>query len=147
MNLTYGSQGAAVKQLQTALNNSGDGLAVDGIYGAKTADAVKAYQRDFGLGVDGSAGKNTMVSIKNTVVTLQSDLTRKGYSTKGIDGIFGGGSKSAVKAYQRAVGIDATGIAGSKTMKKLYGFALGGNQSGEANVKTWQTTIKPLYQD
>ena len=143
-----GRSGTRVKHLQQALIGLGylSGSA-DGIYGAKTADAVKAYQRDFGLGVDGSAGKNTMVSIKNTVVTLQSDLSRKGYSTKGIDGIFGSGSKAAVKAYQRAVGIDATGTAGSKTMKKLYGFALGGTQSGDANVKTWQTTVKPLYQD
>jgi peptidoglycan hydrolase-like protein with peptidoglycan-binding domain len=142
------SSGTRVKHLQQALIGLGylSGSA-DGIYGGKTTEAVKAYQRDFGLGVDGSAGKNTMVSIKNTVVTLQSDLTRKGYSTKGIDGVFGGGSKSAVKAYQRAAGLEATGIAGSKTMKKLYGFALGGNQSGEANVKTWQTTVKPLYQD
>lgn len=143
-----GSSGTRVKHLQQALIGLGylSGSA-DGIYGGKTTEAVKAYQRDFGLGVDGSAGKNTMVSIKNTVVALQSDLTRKGYSTKGIDGVFGGGSKSAVKAYQRAAGLEATGIAGRKTMKKLYGFALGGNQSGEANVKTWQTTVKPLYQD
>ena len=143
-----GSSGTRIKHLQQALIGLGylSGSA-DGIYGGKTTEAVKAYQRDFGLGVDGSAGKNTMVSIKNTVVTLQSDLTRKGYSTKGIDGIFGGGSKSAVKAYQRAVGIDATGIAGSKTMKKLYGFALGGTQSTDANVKTWQTPVKSLYQD
>lgn len=143
-----GSSGTRVRHLQQALIGLGylSGSA-DGIYGGKTTEAVKAYQRDFGLGVDGSAGKNTMVSIKNTVVTLQSDLSRKGYSTKGIDGIFGGGSKSAVKAYQRAAGLEATGIAGSKTMKKLYGLALGGTQSSDANVKTWQTTVKPLYQD
>ena len=143
-----GSSGTRVKHLQQALIGLGylSGSA-DGIYGGKTTEAVKAYQRDFGLGVDGSAGKNTMVSIKNTLVTLQSDLTRKGYSTKGIDGIYGGGTKSAVKSYQRAVGIDETGIAGSKTMKKLYGFALGGAENGDTQVKTWQTPIKPLYQD
>ena len=143
-----GSSGTRVKQLQQALIGLGylTGTA-DGVYGAKTAEAVKAYQRDFGLSVDGSAGKNTMISIKNTVVTLQSDLSRKGYSTKGIDGIFGGGTKSAVKAYQRAVGIDATGIAGSKTMKKLYGFSLGGTAKGDNGEKTWQTPIKSLYQD
>ena len=143
-----GSSGTRVKHLQLALIGLGylNGSA-DGVYGGKTTEAVKAYQRDFGLGVDGSAGKNTMVSIKNTVVTLQSDLTRKGYSTKGIDGVFGGGSKSAVKAYQRAAGLEATGIAGSKTMKKLYGFALGGAENGDTQVKTWQTSIKPLYQD
>ena len=144
--LKKGSSGTAVKHLQKALIGLGylNGVA-DGKFGAKTAEAVKDYQRDYGLGVDGSAGKKTLTSIKNTVVTLQSDLTRKGYSTNGVDGIFGSGTKNAVKAYQRAVGISATGIAGSSTMKKLYGYAL---TSDESSVeKSWKTWIDPLYQD
>ena len=144
--LKKGSSGTAVKHLQKALIGLGylNGAA-DGKFGAKTAEAVKDYQRDYGLGVDGSAGKKTLTSIKNTVVTLQSDLTRKGYSTNGVDGIFGSGTKNAVKAYQRAEGITATGIAGSSTMKKLYGYTL---ISAEGGVEErWKTWIDPLYQD
>ena len=147
--LKKGSSGTQVKYLQRALIGLGylNGVA-DGQYGSKTAAAVREYQRAHGLGVDGSAGKNTMTSIKNTVVALQSDLTRKGYDAKGIDGVFGSGTKSAVKAYQRAVGVTVSGIAGSKTMKKLYGFALGGDDStGGSQVQSWQTLIDPLYQD
>lgn len=66
MNLTYGSQGAAVKQLQTALNNSGYGLAVDGIYGAKTQAAVRDYQSKNGLSVDGIAGTQTQGKLYGT---------------------------------------------------------------------------------
>ena len=145
--LRKGSSGTQVKYLQRALIGLGylDGAA-DGQYGAKTAAAVKEYQRDFGLSADGSAGKNTMTSIKNTVVALQSDLTRKGYNANGTDGVFGSGTKSAVKAYQRAIGAAVTGIATGKTMKKLYGYALNeGEVSGEeVRYKTW---IDPLYQD
>ncbi len=79
MNLTYGSQGAAVKQLQTALNGAGYGLAVDGIYGAKTQAAVRDYQRKNGLSVDGIAGTQT-----------QSKL----YGTSGASGTSGTGSTS-----------------------------------------------------
>ncbi|MBQ7099635.1 MAG: peptidoglycan-binding protein [Oscillospiraceae bacterium] len=146
--LKKGSSGTQVKYLQRALIGLGylNGTA-DGQYGSKTAEAVRDYQRAYGLGVDGSAGKNTMTSIKNTIVALQSDLTRKGYDANGTDGVFGGGTKSAVQAYQRAVGITVTGIAGAKTMKKLYGYSLGGNETSGGGEKSWKTWIEPLYQD
>ena len=147
--LRKGSSGTQVKYLQRALIGLGflDGVA-DGQYGSKTAEAVRDYQRAYGLGVDGNAGKNTMTSLKNTVVALQSDLTRKGYDANGTDGVFGGGTKSAVKAYQRAAGVTVTGIAGSRTMKKLYGYALGGSDSASAGTEQrWKTWIDPLYQD
>ena len=144
--LKQGSSGTQVKYLQRALIGLGYLIgAVDGQYGSKTAEAVRDYQRDYGLGVDGSAGRNTMTSLKNTVVALQSDLTRKGYNPNGIDGVFGGGTQSAVKAYQRDMGITVTGIAGSKTMKKLYGYTIGEDPT---EVKQhWKTWIDPLYQD
>lgn len=147
--LRKGSSGTQVKYLQRALIGLGylNGAA-DGSYGSKTAAAVREYQRDYGLSADGNAGKKTMTSIKNAVVALQSDLTRKGYDANGIDGVFGGGTTSAVKAYQRAAGVTATGIAGSATMKKLYGYALGGSEdSGGSEEQRWKTWIDPLYQD
>lgn len=145
-----GSSGTQVKQLQQALIGLGylTGSA-DGQYGAKTAEAVKKYQRAYDLSADGSAGANTMTSLKNTVVTLQSDLARKGYYTSAIDGSFGGGTKNAVKAYQKAVGVAVTGVAGPKTMEKLYGYCLGGSE-GESVGKdkdTYKIWIDSLYQD
>ena len=129
--LRRGSSGTQVRYLQQALIGLGylSGSA-DGVYGAKTTEAVRSYQRDYGLGVDGNAGKNTLTSVKSTVVALQSDLERKGYDCKGINGVFGTGTKSAVKAYQRDVGLTVTGIADASTMKKLYGYALGCGQKG-----------------
>lgn len=59
MNLSYGSQGDEVKRLQTALNQNGYGLAVDGIYGVKTQAAVRDYQSRQSLSVDGIAGPLT----------------------------------------------------------------------------------------
>jgi peptidoglycan hydrolase-like protein with peptidoglycan-binding domain len=40
--------------------------------------------------------------------TIQSDLTRLGYSTRGVDGIFGAGTRSAIAAWQRANGLPPT---------------------------------------
>ena len=55
----YGSTGSAVSKLQTVLNEHGYGLAVDGIFGAKTQAAVRDYQKKNGLKLDGIAGKET----------------------------------------------------------------------------------------
>ncbi|MBB5832132.1 C40 family peptidase [Brachybacterium aquaticum] len=57
--LRWGSRGASVQELQTALNNNGANLAVDGVFGPRTHSAVKEYQSDAGLYVDGVVGKNT----------------------------------------------------------------------------------------
>lgn len=59
-NLRRGSKGADVTKLQTALNALGyDCGAADGIFGAATEKAVRAFQVANGLTVDGIAGKAT----------------------------------------------------------------------------------------
>ena len=66
--LKKGSTGAAVKQLQTDLKTLGyDVGTVDGTYGTKTVAAVKAFQQDHGLTVDGIAGMNTQAAIDEAV--------------------------------------------------------------------------------
>ena len=59
----YGSTGSSVSKLQTVLNEHGYGLAVDGIFGAKTQAAVRDYQKKNGLKLDGIAGKETWGSL------------------------------------------------------------------------------------
>ena len=59
--LRYGSTGEEVRKLQEALNATGSySLSLDGIYGEKTKQAVTAYQKANGLGVDGIAGQETL---------------------------------------------------------------------------------------
>jgi len=63
MNLNYGSRGDEVRRLQTALNEQGYGLAVDGVYGPKTQSAVRDYQSKHSLQVDGIFGPLTSASL------------------------------------------------------------------------------------
>lgn len=69
--LKRGSVGPAVKELQRLLNkigyNCGD---ADGIFGTKTEEAVKRFQTDHGLKVDGIAGEATQdaLAIEASVV-------------------------------------------------------------------------------
>lgn len=57
----YGSRGTEVTQIQTKLKRWGyySGK-IDGIYGTKTVNAVKYFQRKNGLTVDGIAGPATL---------------------------------------------------------------------------------------
>lgn len=65
-------------------------------------------------------------STGDEVKTLQKKLKELGYYNGEIDGIFGSQTQSAVKSFQRNVGITVDGIAGSQTL--LY-LGLGGSGS------------------
>lgn len=66
--LTWGSTGAAVKELQENLNKLGYSCGnADGEYGAKTASAVREFQRAKKLSVDGIAGPLTQAAIKSAM--------------------------------------------------------------------------------
>ena len=59
-----GSQGTEVRNIQTRLKSWGYySYTVDGIYGWRTAEAVKMFQRKHGLVADGIAGPRTLEKI------------------------------------------------------------------------------------
>lgn len=77
--LRMGSRGDEVKKLQQKLVDAGydvGGSGVDGIYGAKTAAAVKQYQQSKGLGVDGIAGEKTLGSLYGTASNTQNTVAQ-----------------------------------------------------------------------
>lgn len=64
--VSYGSQGSEVTELQKLLNQNGYSLSEDGIFGTKTQDAVKDYQQKNNLTVDGIVGTNTWGALTGT---------------------------------------------------------------------------------
>lgn len=64
--LTLGSKGAAVKELQTLLNSAGAVpiLNPDGDFGDKTDRALRYFQSDAGLVIDGKAGEQTLIALR-----------------------------------------------------------------------------------
>ncbi len=59
-----GSAGSVVTQIQTKLSRWGYyKYAVDGVYGSRTAAAVKSFQKANGLTVDGICGKQTLAAM------------------------------------------------------------------------------------
>lgn len=59
-----GSSGAVVREIQTRLKNWGYYSGpVDGVYGSKTEEAVRWFQRKNGLSADGQAGSQTLAAL------------------------------------------------------------------------------------
>lgn len=126
------SRGEAVEKAQTLLNAKGfDAGKVDGIFGENTEKAVKAFQKAYGLAVDGIVGPDTWASLEadgvlkkgargTKVSDLQTRLNESGYDAGKVDGIFGDNTEKAVKALQKASGIAVDGIVGPDTWQALY---------------------------
>ena len=90
--LQKGSKGDSVKAVQTALMSKGYELpkyGADSGYGDETVAAVKKFQQDNGLNVDGKVGKNTlakMVSVLNLSVSGAAPATSTAYEAGKIFG-------------------------------------------------------------
>jgi peptidoglycan hydrolase-like protein with peptidoglycan-binding domain len=134
--LHSGSTGEAVRQLQTALQETGnDPGPIDGVFGSQTAAAVKAFQAERGITVDGIVGPITWRNIDEfaefdepvlregstglPVRRAQSRLTAAGFDTGGVDGVFGPQTESGVRALQQAAGVPIDGIVGPQTWQQI----------------------------
>ena len=73
--LSYGSQGSDVTELQKLLNNHGYNLDEDGIFGDNTKNAVTDFQKNKGLTVDGIVGTNTWGTLMGTYTPKTSTGT------------------------------------------------------------------------
>ncbi len=82
----YGSNSNEVKQIQEKLKRWGyyDG-SVDGIYGTKTLNAVKSFQKKNGLTVDGIAGEKTLSAMGITSSNSSSGSSSTSGKTNDIN--------------------------------------------------------------
>lgn len=77
----------------------------------------------------------------DAVRSLQKNLKQLGYYNGSVDGDYGVGTESAVKAFQKANGLTADGKAGSNTISKISsGSAVSAKQSGYTIPPASKTT-------
>ena len=102
-------------------------------FGAAAARATGTFQRKHSLRVSRSvnaatwtallsAGSTPLVkrgSVSDRVRFLQRALAAALGKRLGADGVFGSGTTSAVRTYQRRVGLEANGIAGRGTWNAM----------------------------
>ncbi|MCD7918647.1 MAG: peptidoglycan-binding protein [Clostridiales bacterium] len=66
--LKYGQKNTAVKWLEWCINKSiGTSIAVDGLYKNETKNAVKKFQKKYGLSQSGTANATTIVKVRDAV--------------------------------------------------------------------------------
>lgn len=148
------AKGAVVKSMQQKLDvcaavyKSINKPETDGLFGSATGAAVRRFQREMGLSIDGMAGKTTWTKLveataairagnplpsaaryPNTVLKVGStgDSVRCVQAWLGavqntslkVDGQFGTGTRNAVIVFQTAAGLKADGMVGSATWNAL----------------------------
>jgi peptidoglycan hydrolase-like protein with peptidoglycan-binding domain len=111
---------------------------VDGMFGARTEQAVVGFQRATGLVPDGIAGPRTRNALDRTrqkplargagyrppagsprVRMLQERLRGAGLNPGPVDGVFGPRTQAAVERLQQAGGLSADGIVSHRTQRLL----------------------------
>lgn len=124
----YGTQTQnAIKLFQKALGISQTGIAnvslQEKLFSANApayaASATAAPSTDSGVA---ASGYTTLVrgDSGDNVRSLQSRLKELGYLSGSVDGSFGGQTESAVKAFQKALGLTQSGVASSSLQEKLF---------------------------
>lgn len=143
--LEKGDSGSYVTQAQMRLKAAGflDDTA-DGVFGEKTLAAVRAFQKNSKLKVDGKIGQDTWEMLMTIdlsyaepdsstaaalvlrpgdkgadVKDLQKYLVQLGYKIA-VDGKYGQETTAAVKAFQRSNSLTTDGKAGPKTLSRIY---------------------------
>lgn len=120
-----GSKGDEVKVLQLVI-----GVTADGIFGSKTQNTLKTWQKKNGLTADGVAGPKTWAKIASNAPTLNSGASGTWVKVLEVlletmtdDGKYLTAEKQAVKAYQTSKNLAVDGIVGPKTWAALFGTA------------------------
>ena len=123
---------------------------VDGILNEQTRSAIRAYQRDVGLAVNGETSQSLLdhlrrSSVQNTSETAsqlvwetEGQLDRHGYSVGKIDGTIDEQSRTAIRSYQRDSGLAVNGRATATLLAHLEDTAVTRNTSEISSSQIWE---------
>ncbi|MGV0807876.1 peptidoglycan-binding protein [Mycolicibacterium setense] len=125
--LRRGDDGPFVQILQHLLRARAFGLKVDGVFGEVTERAVRRFQGNQGIGVDGIVGPVTWSRLFITVRLGSTGEAVKGVQVRmnlrqadpiDVDGSFGPRTRQAVREFQSSQNIDVDGVAGPITWRR-----------------------------
>ena len=161
--LKQGSTGSEVEQMQFWLStlaqyeSSIPSVTVDGVYGSGTAAAVRAFQRRYGLTVDGIVGLTTWTELYDQFRSIQSDngtpnaypgtALRQGSSGQNVR-LVQFWLKIARTVYSSLNNVTVDGIFGSSTAAAVRRFQtyFGLTSDGVVGRTTWNKLYE-VYND
>ena len=161
--LKQGSTGSEVEQMQFWLStlaqyeSSIPSVTVDGVYGSGTAAAVRAFQRRYGLTVDGIVGHTTWTELYDQFRSIQSDngtpnaypgtALRQGSSGQNVR-LVQFWLKIARTVYSSLNNVTVDGIFGSSTAAAVRRFQtyFGLTSDGVVGRTTWNKLYE-VYND
>ena len=134
-----GDRGDVVTAVTNTLHRLGLIAAPTDTFTEDVASAVRAFQQERGLRVSGEIDIGTHAAIEEArwklgdrslkvdspmmrgddVATLQSRLIDMGFNPGRVDGIYGTTTETAVKEFQKSVGVKVDGICGPGTVMSL----------------------------
>jgi cell wall-associated NlpC family hydrolase len=132
LDLSRGSSGAAVRQLQREL-----GVTADGEFGPQTEAAVRAFQRSHDLPVTGLVGPLTRAALGDGAPAAAggSDAQVRAVQEKlgvTVDGVAGPQTRAAIKAFQSSHGLAADGEVDAQLLSALGSGAPATTETGQA---------------
>lgn len=118
--LRKGDRGKKVKKVQRKLKKLGFyGGNIDGIFGPKTHRAVRRFQKQRGIAVDGIVGPVTRKNLGKAEISSKANLT--------VDGKWG---PSTTRALQKSLGTPVDGILSGQVHNDVTDALYGGVQYG-----------------
>jgi N-acetylmuramoyl-L-alanine amidase len=137
--LRVGDHGDAVRDLRARLTDVGFPLSAGSTYDDATRAAVRGFQEQRGLHVDGVCGPETWGALVESgfrlgdrllvirqpmmrgddVTELQRCLNQLGFDAGRADGILGPDTEGALRAFQRNAGLNVDGVCGPMTLRAL----------------------------
>ena len=142
--VALGDSGPVVAEVRSRLSRLGYQVDPGDEFDETTDVAVRAFQQDRGMSVDGVVGPNTFrhleearwrlgdrvtwfsaahLHVGDDVEDLQRRLADLGFPVGRVDGIFGPVTDAAVREFQRNVGMNADGTCGVNTVVALQRLA------------------------
>jgi peptidoglycan hydrolase-like protein with peptidoglycan-binding domain len=127
-----GSTQHPVPTLQYLLQAHGHTVTVDGVFGAQTGDAVRAYQHTRGLPDTGVVDAATWLAlimevrpgtVGNAVRGVQHEFHHRRGAVADPDGVYGPVTESAVRSFQSDAGLIVDGVVGRETWQALVSGA------------------------
>lgn len=157
-----------VADIQSELRRRGyDIAAVDGRLTGAASEAIRRYQSDAGLTIDGYPTQSLLASLRATTTTdstqlttrelvrrTQTELNERGYDAGPEDGALGPKTRSAIRTYQSDAGVPVTGQVSASLLAQLEGSdvtasaeASGQSQAQSAAAPKISTVLEDDFSD